>query len=69
MKSLTDMNRVVRSDQSANGVKVTVWRFHDEHGVSGTTVEAECQCFGHDLRAHSSPICPALTRSRSQREQ
>lgn len=42
-------------DQSRNGVRVIVRRF--KHG---TTVEADCQCFGSPMRAHSRADCPNL---------
>lgn len=40
-------------DQSKNGVRVIVRRWKD-----GTTVEADCKCFGSYLRIHSNPMCP-----------
>lgn len=43
-------------DQSANGVRVIVIRFPS----GGTTVEADCQCFGLPWRVHSTPSCPRL---------
>jgi hypothetical protein len=40
-----------------NDVKVTVIRSKD-----GTTVEAECKCFGNPMRTHSHVRCPNLLR-------
>jgi hypothetical protein len=57
------VKRIEREDQSRNGVKVIVTRFRDNLGVSGTTVEADCNCFGHPMRACSSSQCPMLTKS------
>ena len=45
-------------DQSANGVKVTVYRFKN----GSTIVDAACQCFGATFRLHSSERCPLLLR-------
>lgn len=54
---------VKKVDQSQNGVKVIVHRFYDENGeFEGTTVEADCQCFGTFFRAHSNPSCPVRQR-------
>ena len=44
-------------DQSRNGVKVLVSYWPD-----GTTVEADCNCFGFTNRAHSTEDCP-VTRN------
>lgn len=50
---------VKKVDQSLNGVKVIVHRFYDSAGVfQGTSVEADCQCFGTYFRCHSNPNCP-----------
>jgi hypothetical protein len=43
----------VEEDQSQNGVKVIVRRI-----PGGTTVQADCDCFGSRWRAHSNPKCP-----------
>lgn len=53
--------KVEKEDQSKNGVKVIVHRFYDRKGLVGTTVEADCKCFGGN-RAHSSPDCPRIVR-------
>ncbi len=44
-------------DQSKNGVRVIVHRYHD-----GSTVDASCACFGSDFRAHSTTSCPNFKR-------
>jgi len=56
--------KVEKEDQTRNGVKVIVHRFYDRKGLSGTTVEADCQCFGGN-RTHSNPNCPRLKDVRS----
>jgi hypothetical protein len=48
---------VTSEDQSRNGVRVLVRRFD-----GGTTVEADCSCFGSDFRVHSQPDCPNRLR-------
>lgn len=48
-------DRPVTEDQSHDGVRVLVHR--REHG---TTVEADCLCFGNKGRCHSNPNCPNM---------
>jgi hypothetical protein len=48
----------VREDQSLNGVRIIVHRFKN----GSTVVEADCQCFGHTFRSHSSVRCVLLQR-------
>jgi hypothetical protein len=48
-------------DQSKNGVRVTVYRFHD----GGTTVDADCSCHGTTFRAHSHDRCPVLLAAKA----
>ncbi len=49
-----DLRQVVSvEDQSKNGVRVIVTRFHD-----GTVVDASCSCFGSEHRVHSTSSCP-----------
>lgn len=43
--------------QDRNGVKVRVHVFRDDAGITGTSVEASCQCFGLPGRLHSDPDC------------
>ena len=47
-----------KENQSKNGVKVIVYKYDD-----GSVVEADCECFGHDQRAHSNMHCPNRSRS------
>lgn len=50
------MSKILRiEDQSRNGVRV-IKRVHE----NGTTVEADCQRFGHPFRVHSTLSCPRL---------
>lgn len=49
--------QVERIDESRSGVRVIVHRQHD-----GSTVEADCQCFGSWMRIHSNPSCPVLAQ-------
>lgn len=44
-------------DQSLNGVRVIVRR-----NENGSIVDADCQCFGSEMRMHSNPACPNLKR-------
>lgn len=44
-------------DQSRNGVRVLVHR-----SVNGTTVDADCGCFGLPGRAHTNINCPLFWR-------
>ena len=44
-------------DQSANGVKVLVYR-----NMDGSYVDATCACFGILGRVHSTEMCPFLKR-------
>lgn len=44
--------------QDRNGVKVRVTRADD-----GSTVEADCSCFGHPFRTHSRMTCPNRPRA------
>lgn len=47
---------VVRcDDQSNNGVRVWVYR-----DTNGTSVDADCSCFGNPARVHSTTGCPVL---------
>jgi hypothetical protein len=48
--------RRLREDQSRNGVRVVKHTFPD----GGATVDADCQCFGHPMRVHSTSNCPYL---------
>lgn len=50
--------RHVTEDQSRNGVRVLVHRVPGQ----GTTVDADCSCFGSDFRAHSRTDCPNRQR-------
>lgn len=45
--------------QDRNGVRV---RVHEQDG--GTTVEAECSCFGSPTRTHSRESCPVAVVAR-----
>ena len=47
-----------RVDQSRNGVRVIVHRWTD-----GSTVEADCQCFGGAFRSHSTSDCPMFRKA------
>ena len=49
--------RISVTDESRNGVRVIVTRTKD-----GSTVQADCQCFGNPGRAHSTDGCPVLKR-------
>lgn len=49
--------RVTKEDQSRNGVRVTVFRFYDDKGLTGSYVEADCKCFGSPMRVHSNATC------------
>lgn len=51
-----------REDQSKNGVRVIVWRWPS----GGTTVEADCQCFGSFGTVHSNMHCPMLKLARGE---
>jgi hypothetical protein len=42
-------------NQTKNGVHVIVRRFQD-----GSTVEAECSCYGIEFRTHSTDVCPII---------
>ena len=53
-----------REDQSRNGVKVIVTRFE----AGGTTVDADCQCFGIQGRVHSSMLCPLRLKAMETRK-
>lgn len=44
-----------------NGVRVKVTRF-----CGGTTVEADCQCFGAPFRAHSTTACPLFKQQKAK---
>ena len=46
-----------REDQSSNGVKVIVWHWPS----GGTTVDADCNCFGHGP-IHTNGSCPRLSK-------
>lgn len=46
---------VVKQDR--NGVKVRVRR-----NEGGSTVVADCSCFGHPFRVHSNVNCPLLRK-------
>jgi hypothetical protein len=48
-------------DQSKNGVNVKINRF--QHG---TTVSADCSCFGMPFRTHSTEDCPVLIKRRQE---
>jgi hypothetical protein len=48
--------------QDRNGVKVRV-HLHD----NGTTVDADCQCFGSSQRLHTNPFCPVLVKATEYR--
>lgn len=41
--------------QDRNGVRVRVRR-----SENGSTVEADCRCFGNPRRTHSNPFCPLV---------
>jgi hypothetical protein len=45
-------------ERTKNGVHVRVERVSDENGPVGSVVLADCQCFGHPLRVHSTEFCP-----------
>ena len=46
---------VTLDDQSKNGVRVLVRR-----SDGGSTVEADCACYGNPQRVHSSRLCPVF---------
>ena len=48
-------------EQSKNGVNVKVYRF-----LHGTTVSADCSCFGMPFRTHSIETCPVLVRRQQE---
>jgi hypothetical protein len=48
-----------REDQSRNGVRVIVYRTEN-----GSVVDADCQCFGHPGRLHSTDRCPLFVLQR-----
>ncbi len=48
--------------QDRNGVKVRV----HEH-PNGTTVEADCGCFGSPLRVHTSTYCPPFIAAQEEK--
>jgi hypothetical protein len=48
-------------DQSKNGVNVKIYRF--QHG---TTISADCSCFGMPFRTHSTEDCPVLIKRRQE---
>jgi hypothetical protein len=50
-----------REDQSRNGVRVIVHR-----NENGSTVEADCGCFGAPNRLHTNPCCPVLIAARNR---
>lgn len=52
--------RVLRQDK--NGVKVKVTKHEN-----GSTVEADCQCFGAEGRLHSTVSCPLRLRQVARR--
>lgn len=52
------MQRRTIEDRTRNGVRVRVEKVSDEHGPVGRVVLADCQCFGHPLRVHSTEFCP-----------
>ena len=59
--------KYVEEDQSSNGVRVIVTRFYaDDGSVTRSTVEADCNCFGHPCRMHSNMSCRALARAQRQ---
>ena len=51
-------NKPVKIDQSKNGVRVIVTRYPGK----GSTVEADCECFGIVGRVHSNSFCPLLKK-------
>ena len=53
--------KMITENLSKNGVRVIRRRFYDEQGqITGSTVEADCGCFGLDNRTHTSQWCPQL---------
>ena len=54
--------RVTIEDQSKNGVRVIVHR-----SAEGSTVDADCECFGSNFRVHSREDCPNRLRQIAER--
>ena len=55
--------KMVIENLSKNGVRVIRRRFYDEQGqITGSTVEADCGCFGLDNRAHTRQRCPRMPK-------
>lgn len=53
--------RPAREDQSRNGVRVIVRRSEE-----GSSVEADCSCFGLVQRLHSNTNCPLFRQQHQQ---
>ena len=53
---------IKKVNQSKNGVKVVkTLHFDNKTGEKiGSTVEADCMCFGNPKRTHSNPLCPLI---------
>jgi len=56
------MKTFERQDQSRKGVKVIVTKHYEDGVLIGTTVDADCQCYGTKFRPHSHERCPNLVR-------
>lgn len=54
--------RFTTEDQSKNGVRVIAHR-----SAEGSTVDADCECFGSNFRVHSREDCPNRLRQIAER--